>query len=136
MVTSKKIVKVVVGIIVLLLMFCFVACEQPVENYDVVGTWKAEASWHENNPYNYGGDNYKLTVLWEFRSDNTMKIKQTIILNNNITVVDTGWVIFNGTYSVKGNTIVLSTGKEYVIVDDVFNDIFPDPKMVLTYSKQ
>ena len=136
MIKSKRFVMLMACTIILMLMLSFVSCESPVENYDVTGTWVAEATWHEDNPYNYGGDNYKLTILWEFKSDNTMRIKQTIKLNNNITVVDTGWIIFNGTYSVKGNTIVLSTGKEYVIVDDVFNDIFPDPKLVLTYSKQ
>ena len=121
-------------------VFFVVRAENPEEkenNYPVTGIWHAQATWREDNPYNYGGDKYKLDIWFDFREDGTLKSKHTISLNGyvfNDSYSD--WVIVNLTWSVKGNIITLSSGKQFVIVDDEFNDIYPDPKMILHYKKE
>ena len=137
---SKKVVFSFIGtLLILLIASFFVACGDDVEetenNYPVVGIWHAQATWREDNPYNYGGDICKLDIWFDFREDGTLKNK-LILLVNGYTLSDTDWIIANLTWSVKDNVITLSNGKQFVIVDDEFNDIYPDPKMILHYKKE
>ena len=141
MVKRKSFVKIFVGLIffVLITVF-FAACttntEEPENNYPVVGIWHAQATWHEDNPYNYGGDTYKLDIWFDFREDGTLRNKRTLSLNGytfNDSLSD--WTIINLTWTVKDNIITLSSGKQYVIIDDEFNDTYPNPQMILRYKK-
>jgi lipoprotein len=132
---------IVVILVAILSSTALVACtdneEETKNNYPVVGIWHATATWHEDNPYNYGGDTYKLDVYFDFREDGTLKNKRTLSLNGysfNDSYSD--WVIVNVTWSVKDNVITLSSGKQFVIVDDEFNDTYPNPKMILHYKKE
>lgn len=119
----------------------FIACtkvsvEQKM-NYDVVGVWYAQATWHEDNPYNYGGDTYTLEIWFDFREDGTLRSKRTLSLNGYQFEDDySNWVIVNLTWSVDKNIITLSSGKQYVIVDDEFNDTYTNPQMILHYRKK
>ncbi len=47
----------------------------------------------------------------------------------------TDWVILNITWTVSGNVITLSSGKQYVIVDDQFDDMYTGNK-ILHYIKE
>lgn len=138
---KKPILTFIVVLLVVMIASSFVACtddpEETDDNYPVVGIWHAQATWHEDNPYNYGGDTYKLDIWFDFREDGTLKNKRTLSLNGysfNDSYSD--WVIVNVTWSVKGNVISLSSGKQYVIVDDEFNDTYPNPQMILHYKKE
>lgn len=128
-------------LLIVIIASFFVACTDDTEetrnNYPVVGIWHAQATWHEDNPYNYGGDTYKLDIWFDFREDGALGTKRTLSLNGytfNYSYSD--WFIVNVTWSVKENVITLSSGKQYVIVDDEFNDIYSDPKMILHYKKE
>ena len=54
---------------------------------------------------------------------------------NNYQLSDSGWITLNLTWNVEGNVIKLSSGKQFVIADDCFNDIYPNPEMVLYFYK-
>lgn len=139
---SRKVVfSFIATLLIVIIASSFIACtddtEETENNYSVVGVWHAQATWHEDNPYNYGGDTYKLDIWFDFREDGTLKNKRTLSLNGytfNDSYSD--WVIVNATWSVKENVITLSSGKQYVIVDDEFNDTYPNPKMILHYKKE
>lgn len=105
-----------------------------VQNYPVQGTWRAEVTWHEENPYNYGGDTYVLEMLFDFLEQGVVKNRMTLQLNN-YTLSDSGWITLNLTWQVEGNVITLSSGKQFVIYDDCFNDIYPNPRMILYFYK-
>ena len=112
-----------------------VACPQN-NNYPVVGVWHATASWHEESPYNYNGYDYVLDVYIEFRDDGTIRNKRTLSINGNMLSDEfSDWVIVNATWSVSENVITLSSGKKYVIIDDEFNDTYPNPQIILHYKK-
>ena len=141
MAKSKNLFSFITTLLIIMIIFSFTGCtdepEEKEENYPVVGIWHAQATWHEDNPYNYGGDTYKLDIWFDFREDGTLKNKHTLSLNGytfNDSYSD--WVIVNVTWSVKGNVITLSSGKQYVIVADEFNDTYPNPKMILRYQKE
>ncbi len=138
---KKSIVKIFIGLIcVILYTSFFVGCspntEEPENNYPVAGIWHAQATWHEDNPYNYGGDTYKLDIWFDFREDGTLRNKRTLSLNG-YTFSDSlsDWTIINLTWTVKDNIITLSSGKQYVIIEDEFNDTYPNPQMILRYKK-
>lgn len=141
MTKRKSIVKIFIELISLILFTSFfVACsnntEETENNYPVAGIWHAQATWHEDNPYNYGGDTYKLDIWFDFREDGTLRNKRTLSLNGytfNDSLSD--WTIINLTWTVKNNIITLSSGKQYVIIDDEFNDTYPNPQMILRYKK-
>lgn len=140
---SKKVTFsfITVLLFVLIIANFFIACndvsEETENNYPVVGVWHAQATWHEDTPYNYGGYTYKLNNWFDFREDGTLKNKRTLSLNGH-TFNDhySDWTIVNATWSVKGNVITLSSGKQYVIIDDEFNDTYPNPQIVLHYQKE
>ena len=125
-------------LLIILIMFVtliFVACPKS-NDYNVVGIWHARASWHEDSPYNYNGYNYVLDVYIEFREDGTIRNKRTLSVNGNMLSDDfSDWVIVNATWSITDNIITLSSGKKYVIVDDEFNDTYPNPQIILHYKK-
>ena len=103
-----------------------------VDNYDVVGVWYAMNSWHQDNPYNYGGDTYKMEAWMEFFEDGTIKDRVSMTLNG-VKLSDTNWVIANYTYDVCENEIILSSGKSYIIVNDQFDIVYDN--MVFHYKK-
>ncbi len=132
---------IVMILIAVISSIALIACtnneEETENNYPVAGIWHAQATWHEDNPYNYGGDTYKLDIWFDFREDGTLKNKRTLSLNgHSFNDSYSDWVIVNVTWSVKGNVITLSSGKQYVIVDDEFNDTYSNPKMILHYKKE
>lgn len=136
----KTLFSFIVTLLIVIIASTFVACtDEPKEtenNYPVVGIWHAQATWHEDNPYNYGGDTYKLDIWFDFREDGTLRNRRTLSLNGytfNDSYSD--WIIVNVTWSVKGNVITLSSGKQYVIVDDEFNDTYPN-QIILHYKKE
>ena len=133
--TKKIILSLLLTITIIFIALIFVAC--PKDNsYPVVGVWHATASWHEDSPYNYKGYNYVLDVYLEFREDGTIRNKRTLSVNGNMISDDfSDWVIVNATWSVTDNIITLSSGKKYVIVDDEFNDTYPNPQIILHYKK-
>lgn len=108
--------------------------EETKSDYPVVGIWHAQSTWHENNPYNYGGDTYRLDIWFDFKADGTARNKYTLTYNG-YTVQNSDWFIANGTWSVKGNVITLSNGKQFVIVDDEFNDIY-NSNIILHFKKE
>ena len=116
----------------------FCACKKedeeiPVVNdYDVIGVWYASYSWHQDNPYNYGGDTYKMEAWMEFFEDGTTKDRSAMSLNG-VKLSDTDWVIAPYTYDVCENEIILSSGKSFIIVNDQFDIVYED--MVFHYKK-
>ncbi len=136
---KKFIINVSIFILLLLTTVAFTACSKKdaePKNYPVEGIWHAHATWHRDNPYNYGGDNYTLDLYYDFHSDGTFKYKALLILNDNIEITNTDWCIANITWTVEGNVIKFSNGKkQYVIVDDQFDDEFPNPRMTVHYKK-
>ena len=118
----------------------FVACQKPepteqIKNYPVAGIWHAQESWHEDNPYNYGGDTYTIDVYFDFLEDGTLRNRSTLTLNGRL-LSDSDWIIVNLTWKIQGNIITLSSGKQFIIVDDEFNDIWPSPKLTLHFTKE
>lgn len=135
---KRKFVISVSLFILLLTTVAFSACgaNSETKNYPVEGVWHAHATWHKDTPYNYGGYNYTLDLYYDFRSDGMFKYKMLLILNDNIEITNTDWCIANITWTVEGNVIKFSNGKkQYVIVDDQFDDEFPNPRMTVHYKK-
>lgn len=114
----------------------FIACggAAEAEDYPVEGIWLAEATWQVDNPYNYGGDTYKLQVYFDFLEQGVVKYRSSITYNGRL-ASDTGWVVLNMTWSVDGNVISFSSGKKFVISDDCFNDTYSNPEMILYFYK-
>lgn len=126
-----------VSVLVLLFFTSCIEAEEPgpiVQNYPVQGVWQAKATWHEENPYNYGGDTYVLEIYYDFQEQGVVKNRMTLELND-YQLSDSGWITLNLTWNVEGNVIKLSSGKQFVIADDCFNDIYPNPEMVLYFYK-
>lgn len=48
----------------------------------------------------------------------------------------TDWVILNLKWSVSENVITLSSGKKFVINNNKFDDIYPNPQKVLHFKKE
>ena len=124
---------------------CFVACGDDEEdnNYPVVGVWHAVATWQEDNTFTLGGqthriiDNYKVDFYFDFREDGSILKKNIVTVNDYVMHTDNEeWNIFNVTWSVKGNVITLSSGKQFVIVDNEFDDTFPAQNILLRYKKE
>lgn len=116
--------------------------EEEEEDYPVVGIWHASTSWHEITHSNIGGlshdfdDLYQLDIYFDFREDGTLRNKRTLSMNGIEWKDDfTDWVILNITWTVSGNVITLSSGKQYVIVDDQFDDMYTGNK-ILHYIKE
>ena len=136
----KRYLFVLLSAILTIMMLSFGACskeqEEEVPDYPVVGVWHAHEEWHEDDPYNrYDGDDLTLDVYFEFFADGTLRNRLSMTLNK-IPISDTGWVIFNGSWSVEKNVITLSSGRQFVIIDDEFNDTYPKPKMILHFFKE
>ena len=128
-------------LLTILLCFSFVACannnsEKEPENlnYDVVGIWKAEAEIHRDNPYNYGGDTFLYEFYMEYNSDGTMR-NRAIVKYNGVLMNDTDWINANATYTVEKNTIKISTGKNFVVVNDEIHDTWSEQNITLRYKK-
>lgn len=136
---KKKLITFGLSILILLCLTAVMsACgddKKESSDYNVTGIWHARETWHEDSPYNYGGYNFELNVWFEFCEGGAMRNRVSLTANDK-TMSDTGWVIFNGTWSVEGNKITLSSGKTYMIVDDEFNDTYPNPKMILHFYKE
>ena len=137
----KKVFGIILSVAVLLscgaiLLGCDTDKEKQDDNYPVAGIWHAGYVWHEDNPYNYGGDTYRIDIWMEFRDDSTMKIKQMMKLNGHIMNDNSDWIILNMTWTVNKNIITLSSGKQYVIIDDTFNDTYPGLGTVLHCTKE
>lgn len=134
---KKKLAFIVFAFMLAVVTLSVGACKEQDEdtNYHVAGIWHAHAEWHVDNSYNYGGDNFTLDVYYEFNEDSTLRNRLSMTLNTR-PFSDTGWVIFNGSWEVNKNTITLSSGKQFVIIDDEFNDTYPNPKMILHFFKK
>ena len=134
---TNKLTQILLLVLTILVLLLVLAACPKNDDYPVVGIWHAHASWHEDNPYNYNGDNYELDIYFEFREDGTLRNKRTLTWNG-IELGDdfSDWVIVNLTWTVSGNTITLSSGKTYVIIDDEFNDTYTNPKLILHYKKE
>ena len=134
---KKTVVPVFLLIIISLSTLIFVACPKREDDYPVAGIWHAHATWHEDSPFNYGGDNYVLDIYFEFREDGTLRNKRTLTVNDYELKDDfSDWVILNLTWTVNGNIITLSSGKTYVIVDNQFDDTYANPQLILHYKKE
>ena len=122
---------------------CFAACGDGKSNdYPVEGVWHAVAAGCEENTFTFGGqttkiiDNYKVDFYFDFRADGSVMKKNIMSINNYIIHTDNEeWNIFNVTWSVKGNVLTLSSGRQFVIVDDEFDDTFPAKDILLRYKK-
>lgn len=116
---------------------CLCACKDKSENeqedYPVLGIWHAHNVVKKDNPYNYGGDTVIYDFYFEFAEDGVVKNRGIITLNNRL-ISDSGWVIANRTWSVDKNVITFSNGKQFVINDDEFDDLYDN--MVLRYIKE
>ena len=136
--TAKQVVLPILLIILIALSTTiFVACPKQEDNYPVAGIWHARATWHEDSPMNYGGYNYVLDIYFEFREDGTIRNKRNLKMNDFEVKDDfSDWVILNLTWTVSANTITLSSGKTYVIVDDQFDDIYGSTQIILHYKKE
>ena len=140
----KKAILIFTAILIVITAVCSVACTDDIDNtektkddYDVAGIWHAQATWHEDSPYNYNGYTFKLDIWFDFKQDGTLKTKRTLSINGySFEDSLSDWTIVNATWSVEGNVIKLSSGKQFVIVDDEFNDTYPDPQMILRYRKE
>lgn len=116
--------------------------QEGIANYPVVGIWHASTSWHEITQYTILGkihevdDLYQLDVYFDFREDGTLLNKRTLSMNGIDWEDDlTDWTIMNLTWTVAENIITLSNGKQYVIVDNQFDDLYPGNK-ILHYIKE
>ncbi len=112
---------------------CF-GCAKNSQNYDVVGVWKAVVQLDYDNPYDYGKDEAFMESYIQFREDGTMKNRVVAILNGKV-LSDTDWVNANFTYTVDKNTITMTNGNTFVIIDDVFHHIWADRNVTLQYEK-
>lgn len=123
---------------------CFAACGgEKEDNYPVAGIWHAVAAWKEDTTITLGGmtsriiDKYNVDFYFDFREDGSILKKSIVTVNNYVMHTDNEeWNIFNVTWSVKGNVITLSSGKQFVIVDDEFDDVFPAKNILLRYKKE
>lgn len=123
---------------------CFVACVDDADNnYPIVGVWHAVATWREEQTFTLGGytskiiDNYKVDFYFDFREDGAVMKKSVIAINDRVMHTDNEeWNSLNLTWSIKGNILTLSSGKQYVIVDDEFDDVFPAKNILLRYKKE
>ena len=104
-------------------------------NYSVVGIWCANVEIRRDNPYNYGGDKYYFEFFIEFNTDGSMRNRSTTRYNG-ILMSDTDWINSNSTYTVENNVIKISTGKNFVIINDEFNDYWTEQNVTLKYKKQ
>lgn len=116
--------------------------EVEVIDYPVIGIWHASTSWHEITQSTILGqihefdDFYQLDVYFDFREDGTLLNKRTLSMNGIDWEDDlTDWTIVNLTWTVSKNVITLSSGKQYVIVDDQFDDLYPG-NIILHYKKE
>ena len=138
---KKFLLMTVLAFFSVIMVLSFGACNKQKEeteeaDYPVVGLWHAHEEWLDEDPYGrYDGDYVTLDVYYEFFEDGTLRNRLSSTLNGR-TLSDTGWVIFNGSWSVEKNVITLSSGRQFVIIDDEFNDIYPKPKMTLHFFKE
>ncbi len=142
---QKKILLVLTVVVAIAFgCLCFVGCGDDEENnYPVAGIWHAVATWQEESTFTLGGqttviiENYKVDFYFDFRPDGSILKKNIVSINDHIMHTDNEeWNIFNLTWSVKGNVITLSSGRQYVIVDDEFDDTFPAKNILLRYKKE
>lgn len=145
--TAMKRKKILLFLALAIVIACgclsFVACGKDKDNYPVEGVWHAVAAWQEESTFTFGGytsriiDNYKIDLYFDFRADGSILKKSVASINDHVMHTDNEeWNIFNLTWSVKGNVITLSSGKQFVIVDDEFDDIFPAKNILLRYKKE
>ena len=116
--------------------------QEETVDYLVVGIWHASTSWHEITQSTILGqvhefdDLYQLDVYFDFREDGTLLNKRTLSMNGIDWEDDlTDWTIVNLTWTVSKNVITLSSGKQFVIVDDQFDDLYPG-NIILHYKKE
>lgn len=112
---------------------CFSGCNEKSSDYPVMGIWHAHNEVKKDNPYNYGGDTVVYDFYFEFAENGVVKNRCIITLNSR-PLSDTGWVIANRTWSVSKNVINLSNGRQFVVKDDEFDDVYNN--MVLRYYKE
>ena len=103
-------------------------------DYPVEGIWHAHINWEKDWGYNITYT-YDVDMYYNFIEGGVVKLKM-IFKQNGTALNDDEWAIANYTWSVECNTIYLSSGAQFVIFDDEFNDIYPDPKLVLHYRKE
>ena len=123
---------------------CFVACGDDAKNdYPVAGVWHAIAAWREESSFTFGGqvfqmaDDYQIDFYFDFRPDGSVLKKSIITIGDYVMHTDNeNWNILNVTWSVKNNVITLSSGKQFVIVDDEFDDVLVSKNILLRYKKE
>lgn len=103
-------------------------------DYPVEGIWHTHANWEKEFGYNVIST-FDLDIYFNFIKGGVVKVK-TVLARNGVAMNDDDWAIADYTWSVEGNVIFLSTGKQYIIYDDEFNDIWPDPWLVLHFRKE
>ena len=141
---KKILLFLTLGVVIVLGCLCFVACGDDEEDcYPVEGIWHAIVVWQQTNKFTLGGqtyqitDNYQIDFYFDFRPDGSILKKAVTTINDHIMHTDNEeWNIFNATWSVKGNVITLSSGRQFAIVDDEFDDTFPAQNILLRYKKE
>lgn len=103
-------------------------------NFTVIGVWTATESWHQNSSLNYGGNDYVLTVSYDFQENNVVQSRTVLKMNGKV-IRDTEWIILNSTWAANDNVITLSNGKKFVIANEEFNDLWSNPQIVLHFKK-